>query len=147
MRTSDAKNGLVIGKNYGREVLAHIKRAERSIYILMFDWRWYKDDITSDMSLLNQAILRASRNGVDVKILCHYDEMAKHLQALGFSAKSWPKTKLMHAKGILIDEDTLILGSHNLTENAMGLNIEVSAVLYDDDVCAQFKRYFFSLWQ
>lgn len=146
MRTADAKNKIIVGQDYASEMLSHIKNATVSIYILMFDWRWYGRDITSDMTLINQAVLQASRRGVSVKVLCNYEEMAANLRTHGIAAKSWKKQKLMHAKGVLIDEDTLILGSHNWTENAMGLNVEVSSVLYDTDVCEQFKKYFFSLW-
>jgi len=147
MRTPLSKNELVVGKDYGPQLLSHINRAQSSIYILMFVWRWHGGDPSSDMSLINQAILQASRRGVTVKIFCNFQGMAEHLQSLGMDAKFWNKKKLMHAKGILIDNDTLLLGSHNLTDPAMGQNVEVSAVLYDADVCAQFNKYFFSLWQ
>ena len=147
MRTPDAKNELIIGKDYSKKVLEFIQGAKSSIYILMFDWRWYSRDVSSDMSLINVAILRASQKGVQVKVYCNYPAMCDQLNKLGIDAKCWQKTKLMHAKGILIDEDTLILGSHNLTQSALTLNVEVSAVLYDADVCTQFKKYFFSLWQ
>ena len=144
MRSTDAKNELIIGKEYSSKVLKHIQNARSSIYILIFDWRWYSRDVSSDMSLINNAILRASQKGVVIKVFCNYASMCDQLKKLGIDAKCWTKTKLMHAKGILIDEDTLILGSHNLTQSALTLNVEVSAVLYDKDVCIQFKKYFLS---
>jgi len=144
---TEMKNRLVIGKDYAKEILSLIKNAKSSIYILMFDWRWYTKDISSDMSLINNAILRASQKRLDIRVYCNYAEMCAHLNTLGIKAKCWEKTKLMHAKGILIDNNILVLGSHNLTQSALTLNVEISAVLYDADVCLQFKKYFNSLWQ
>lgn len=147
MRTATGTNELVIGKDYTQIILKAIDNAKASVYILMFVWKWRTRDPQSDISLINQAILRASRRGVKVFVFCNFSGMAEHLNTLGINAKAWQKTKLMHAKGILIDEKLLMVGSHNLTEPAMNFNVEVSALLYDVDVCQQFKRYFLSLWQ
>lgn len=147
MRTATGTNELVIGKDYSKIILDSINGAQSSIYILMFVWKWRMRDPTSDIALINQAILHASKRGIKVYVFCNFSGMAEHLNTLGINAKAWQKTKLMHAKGILIDEKLLMVGSHNLTEPAMCFNVEVSALLYDVDVCQQFKRYFLSLWQ
>ncbi len=139
-------NELIIGKEYTKKILSCLDNAKVSIDILMFVWKWRMRDPTSDVALINQAILRAVRRGVRVSVFCNFKGMAEHLNTLGINAKAWQKTKLMHAKGILIDDKLLVVGSHNLTEPAMNFNVEVSALLYDEDVCVAFKKYFSSLW-
>lgn len=146
MCPTSCTNELIVGKDYSKKILKCIDDANVSIDILMFVWKWRMRDSTSDIALINQAILRAVRRGVKVSVFCNFKGMAEHLNTLGINAKAWQKTKLMHAKGILIDDKLLLVGSHNLTEPAMTFNVEVSALLYDVDVCIQFKKYFSSLW-
>lgn len=147
MRTDICGNELIVGKEYTKKLLGVIEQATTSISILMFVWKWRTRDPQSDISLINQAILRASRRGVKVSVFCNFKGMAEHLNTLGIHAKAWQKTKLMHAKGVLVDDKILVLGSHNLTEPAVNFNVEVSALLIDEDVCKAFRRYFDYLWQ
>lgn len=147
MRTAIGTNELIVGKDYTSILLNLIRESKKDICVLMFAWRWSNLKSDSDVSLINQALLQASRRGVKVYVFCNFKSMSDHLNALGINAKYWQKRKLMHAKGILFDSEKLLLGSHNLTESAMNFNVEVSALLYDVDVCIAFKNYFKSLWQ
>ena len=53
----------------------------------------------------------------------------------------------MHTKALLIDDDTLIIGSHNLTERGTAENYEISVVVRDLEACMLFSEYFDKMWQ
>lgn len=141
------KNNLIIGPDYAKELLPLLDEAKNSIDILMYDWRWYAKDFACDVSRINSAILRAERRGVKVRALTNADLIHAQLKAFDIDVKCWNKSKAMHAKCILIDDWICVLGSHNLTENAMGLNIEVSVIVAEEHISQQLKKYFDTLWQ
>lgn len=146
MCSATSKNTLVIGPDYAKELLPLLEEANKSIDILMYDWRWYSKDFACDVSRINSAILRAERRGVKVRAITNADLIHAQLKSFDIDVKCWNKSKAMHAKCILIDDWIAVLGSHNLTENAMGLNIEVSVIVAEEHICTQLKNYFQSLW-
>lgn len=112
----------------------------------MYDWRWYANDFSNDVSLINSALLHASRRGVNVQAITNSDEVPKDIVAVNFAIKKWSKTKAMHAKVLVIDRNVIVVGSHNLTQNAMGLNVEISCVVLSEPLAEQLIKYFDSLW-
>lgn len=141
-----SKNELAIGKQYVDRVIDLINGAKRSIDIFMFDWRWAKNDISSDVSLINQSLVRATRRGVIVRAFCNYTAITKILNEVGIKAKSWNSTKLMHSKAIILDQKIVVMGSHNFTMNAMNENIETSVIMEDEALGTQLTNYFNTLW-
>lgn len=140
------KNELIIGPAYAESLCELIGNAENDILILMFDWKWYAQDFSCDVSLINQALIRASRRGVKIRALTNYGEIASKLNSHGILAKVWTGSRLMHAKTIVIDRWVAVLGSHNFTQNAMSLNVEVSIAESDEELCQKLAKYFESLW-
>ena len=51
----------IIGKEFGPKVIPLIKQARKSIDIIVFDWRWYPDQIGSAIQRFNNAIITASK--------------------------------------------------------------------------------------
>ena len=139
-------NDIIIGIDYRKSILPIIDSAQSSIKILMYDWRWYEYDISCDVSLVNQSLISAHRRGVYVQAITNNDIAKNQLLKLGIDARQWNKSKAMHAKCIVIDDRICVLGSHNLTQNAMGLNIEVSCVLSDEQSAKKLSAYFDNLW-
>jgi phosphatidylserine/phosphatidylglycerophosphate/cardiolipin synthase-like enzyme len=137
---------IIIGIDYRSKVLPYILTAKQSIKIFMYDWRWYENDISCDVSLINSALISAHRRGVKVQAVTNNDIAKNYLSKLGIEARQWNKSKAMHAKCIVIDDHICVLGSHNLTQNAMGLNIELSCVFIDDLIAKQLVTYFENLW-
>lgn len=144
--TTEKKNWLIIGPNYAKEVLPLIEESKINIKIFMYDWRWYKQDVACDISRINTALIRAQKRGVKVQAIVNYQAIISQLRECGIDVKLWEKSKAMHAKCIIIDEWLVVLGSHNLTENAMGLNVEISNVVADENMALQAGNYFNSIW-
>lgn len=132
---------IIIGRDYPKIITEYVKNAKESIKILIYDWRWYGNEIGSTIQTFNNELLRACARGVDVSVLVNNDYILPILKDTKINIKKVNTKKVMHVKMIILDQKYLFLGSHNLTKNAFDLNHEIS-VLSDDPVsinkCANF---------
>ena len=146
MYTPVSKNELLIGAEFTDRIIELIDNAERSVYIFMFDWRWYKNDFSCDVSRINQSLVRAARRGVLVQTLVNYADLVPMLNTLNIKTRKANLAKLLHAKSIVIDEKIIVLGSHNLTTQAMSANVEMSLIISDTELAGRIINYFQTLW-
>lgn len=142
-----SKNEIVLSSEFTKRIIELIDAAKRSIYIFMFDWRWYKNDFSCEVSRINQALVRATRRGVAVQALLNYKEIVPILESLNIKAKQANVKKLLHAKSIVLDEEVVVLGSHNLSKEAMTANVEMSLIIPDKDIAKRIIDYYQSIWQ
>ena len=136
----------IIGKQFPQKVIPLIENAKQSIKIVVFDWRWYPNDPANPVQLFNQAIIRAKRRGVDVKVITNIDDIIKILNTEKIEAKKPNTSKLIHSKMMIIDDKILILGSHNYTQSAFTMNHEASVVIEGEGQLDDFIKYFHNLF-
>ncbi len=136
----------IIANQYPHIVTPLIEGALHKIDIIVFDWRWYPTVKGSTISRFNNAILAAAHRGVAVRCLVNSDEVVKRLIDNGCDAKKVHSKKLLHTKMLLIDEQKLVIGSHNYTQSAFALNHEASVLLEMPSIDNDFVRYFNALW-
>ena len=136
----------IIGKEFTRKVIPLIEKAERSIDIIVFDWRWYPQDPGAQVQLFNQAIVRAARRGVKVRAIANNDEIIRVLNQNGVEAKKILTRKLVHCKIMIIDGRTVITGSHNYTQSAFQMNLELSVILTDLEGINRLNTFFINLF-
>lgn len=136
----------IIGKEFHTKVIPKIDEAKKSIKIIVFDWRWYPNDPTNPVQLFNQSLVRASRRGVNVSAVCNSDDIYNTLKSAGIAAKRYKGQRLLHSKMIIIDEEILIIGSHNYTASAMSHNLEVSISLKAPKGLERMLAYFNNLY-
>lgn len=136
----------IIGSQYPEKVGELIEQAKFSIDILMFDWRWYKNDPSHPLQIFNQKMVRAVRRGVKIRVISNYNEVIDTLNVLGFYAKKWPASNLMHSKLVIIDNEIVVSGSHNFTGNAFTSNLETSNIFFDEKTAKTFSEFFKNLW-
>jgi phosphatidylserine/phosphatidylglycerophosphate/cardiolipin synthase-like enzyme len=137
---------ILIGRDYLPAILELVKQARQSIYIIIFDWRFYPEYRNNEEGAFNKAIIQAKARGVDIKVIANNDIIKDRLTALGIKCKRIALYKMIHAKLILIDETTAVIGSHNLTQSAFQKNLEISAIITDQNACKQLTGYFLTLW-
>jgi phosphatidylserine/phosphatidylglycerophosphate/cardiolipin synthase-like enzyme len=137
----------IIGKEFPEKVIPLIESAKTSIDIVIFDWRWYPNDPGASVQLFNQAIVRAVRRGVLVRAVCNYYFLTTILKKVGVVARKINTKNLMHSKLIIFDKKTVVIGSHNYTQNAFQMNCEASVILDDEKCVAGFFSFFNDLWQ
>jgi len=140
------ENDTIIGGQYPVKVGALIDQAKFAIDILMFDWRWYKNDPSHPLQIFNQKIVRAVRRGVKVRALTNYAEVVETLNLQGVYAIKWPQASLLHSKLVIIDKKIVVSGSHNFTGNAFCSNLETSVIFNDEKQADTFSDYFNNLW-
>lgn len=145
MCTPLCKNQLLIGSDYAPALISLIDEAKKSVRAVMFDWRFYRTDFSCDVSLINHSIIRAKRRGVDVRLVVNSGEIVETFENLGISIRKYNGDKLLHSKVFVIDDETVLLGSHNITENAMHRNIETSLVIKDAEIAKKLCALFDSL--
>jgi len=139
-------NEVIIGKQFPEKVIPLIEGAKNSIKTIVFDWRWYANDPGNSVQLFNQAIVRASRRGVKIEAIVNSTEILNPLRENGINVKKLNITGLVHAKLMIIDNNIIIVGSHNYTHNAFVVNHELSLILRNCDVIKDINTFFTSLW-
>ena len=137
----------IIGKQFPKIVIPKIDEAKKSIFIVVFDWRWYPNDPANPVQLFNQALVRAVRRGVVVKAIANFPDIVKTLEKVGVQAKKVSTQNLVHAKIILIDDYFCIIGSHNFSVPAFTTNYELSVGFEDPETIKEFSQFFDSLWR
>ena len=136
----------IIGRQFPTKVIPLIDNASKSIDVIVFDWRWYPQDPGASVQLFNQAIVRAVRRGVKVRVIANNAEIVNILNELGCQAKKLASKNLVHAKMMLIDAEIVIVGSHNYTQSAFQMNYELSVILDKPENISDYFSFFDNLY-
>lgn len=136
---------IIIGREYSQVIINLVKNAKQSIKILVYDWRWYKNDIGSSIQQFNNEIIMANRRGVSIFALVNSDFISFPLKNAGINVRKLNTKRIMHIKMIIFDEKYLLIGSHNLTKNAFDLNHEMSILVDDKESIIRCVSFFESL--
>jgi phosphatidylserine/phosphatidylglycerophosphate/cardiolipin synthase-like enzyme len=136
----------IIGKEFPKKVIPLIEAAKTSIDIVVFDWRWYPQDPGASVQLFNQAIVRAVRRGVKVRVIANNDEIVNVLKQVGCDAKRLLTAKLVHPKMMIIDNEIAVTGSHNYTQSAFQMNYEISMILQGREEIERLMEFFNNLF-
>ena len=137
---------VIIGKEFPKKVIPLIDGAKQTIRAVVYDWRWYSNDPGNAVQLFNQSIIRAVRRGVKVEVIANNDKIVSVLNENGIVAKKIRDIGLIHAKLMIIDDNIVIMGSHNYTHSAFFVNQEISVALKNCEAVADFNLFFKSLW-
>lgn len=136
----------IIGKEFPKKVIPLIENAKNSIKIVVFDWRWYPNDPANPVQLFNQAIIQAKRRGVEIKVVTNIQDVINILKTEKIEAKKPDTSKLIHSKMMIIDDEILILGSHNYTQSAFTMNHEASIIYKGRAELDEYIKYFYNLF-
>jgi phosphatidylserine/phosphatidylglycerophosphate/cardiolipin synthase-like enzyme len=137
---------IIIGKEFADKVIELIKQSKNSIDIIVYDWKWYPDQIGSNIQKFNNEIINAVKRNKRVRVITNSEKTIKILEKCGVEAKRWASKKNLHTKLMIIDNEIVILGSHNYTMNAFNINYEVSIIIEDEKISERLKTYFQNLW-
>ena len=136
----------IIGKQFPQKVIPLIDEAKNSIKIVVFDWLWYPNDPANPVQLFNQSIIRARRRGVKVQVVTNIQYVINVLKQEGCEAKKPMTNRLIHPKMMIIDDEILVIGSHNYTQSAFTMNHEISAIIKGRQDLAGFLKFFNDLF-
>jgi len=142
---------LLADADYFPALLTGIQGARQSIDLAMYLWKSAKS-LKNKPGQLIRALGNAHRRGVRVRVLLEdsgYDrkinrinrETALLLEQEGIKVLFDSRTVTTHAKLAIIDGHLTFLGSHNLTQSALGRNHELSILLDDPDLATRLAAY------
>jgi len=146
-----------LGPNYPNVVVPVINGAQRSIKIIMYEWKWYGYEKAGGVEKFNLSIQAAARRGVKIQVLLNIESMghaltkingktATHLQLVGCEVKFGQIGVATHAKMLIIDDRHMVLGSHNVSKGSFSRNQEASIVVHDGEAIREYIDYFDLLW-
>lgn len=138
----NSKTKILIGRDFAKGVIPLIKNARQSINIMIYEWRWYPNEIGSKIQNFNQEIIQAGRRGVEIKAVVQKSLIAEILRREKIKVRKIQSSKILHTKLMIIDDKIVILGSHNYTMNAFNINYEVSVITYNDLIVSELREYF-----
>jgi phosphatidylserine/phosphatidylglycerophosphate/cardiolipin synthase-like enzyme len=136
----------IISKDFPKLVIPLIDSAHSSIDIIIYDWRFYKHDPASSVSMFNSAIIRAVKRGVIVRCIVHNPAVLDILKSFGCQARILYSKKILHTKLTIIDNQSIIIGSHNYTQHAFNTNHECSVFFKMSLEENEFVKYFNNLF-
>jgi phosphatidylserine/phosphatidylglycerophosphate/cardiolipin synthase-like enzyme len=136
----------LIGKEYPEKVILLIDEAKKNIDIIVYDWRWYRGNPGFNVQQFNMALIRASKRGVFVRAIVNDSSLLPILNEYGIKARVVRNKRTLHAKFLLIDGRTLVIGSHNFTKNAFNFNLEVSVIVDVPEEMTRFAELFENLY-
>ena len=136
----------IIGADYPKVLIPLLDGSRKNIDIVVYDWRWYSDQLMHPVQQFNMALVRAVHRGVVVRALLNKPDILPTLQKVGIRAKQIRDRRTLHSKLVLIDGNTLVIGSHNFTRNAFAGNIETSIALSVPLENSRFADFFNNLY-
>jgi phosphatidylserine/phosphatidylglycerophosphate/cardiolipin synthase-like enzyme len=146
-----AKLRPLVDSDYYPALLAGIQKAGVSIDLSMYLWKSTKSSGNKPGQLIG-ALGQAVRRGVRVRVVLEnsgYDqdinrfnrESAQLLEREGIKVFFDSPAITTHAKLAIIDGRYSYLGSHNLTQSALGKNHELSILADDPELAARLTAY------
>ncbi len=140
---------------YYEELHRRLTAARRRVYVSMFLFspRWYDKtlNLLADFTAASQRGLhcRLVLAAAPIKIGRRRpnQETAQRLLSAGWQVRVMTGNRTLHEKLILIDDQTVIFGSHNLAWSSIASNFELSVCIEDADLNRQAETLFWQRWQ
>ena len=145
------------GQTFIIKLVEAISQVKYSLDVIQYQWNFYIDKPKSQIQALNRTVLAQAQAGKKVRVLLNKEGRGQHLMAInmkaarflgeaGIRVKFGRTFPITHAKLWIIDDDIVILGSHNLSNRSVTVNNESSVMIKGRAVAIEFRRYFNILW-
>ena len=135
------KRSVAIFNNIADQIIKYLDEARVSIHVAI---AWFTNQRIADK------LVEKKKEGLDVKVVYFKDytncKFGVDLDNIPFKAICGTRGGIMHNKFCVIDNQKVITGSYNWSENAENKNDENAAVVYDNDIASyysvEFRRLF-----
>jgi len=144
--------------SYAHVLLTLLNQAQRSIHMSMYRMSYYSGYGDSLSNELMHALTNAANRGLDVKVLlddcAYYADSAEAnltsalvLQQRGVEVRFDDPTLTTHTKLVVIDGETVVLGSTNWNYYALEKNCEIDIAFVNlPQIAVHFEAFFQTLW-
>jgi hypothetical protein len=141
---------LLTPDNYQPEVLKLIKGAKKSILFQNQSLNLLADNEPGFKALVT-ALRDKQQELDDVRIIIRGDfnprPVLEKLKDFGFDMSKVRAQKKCHTKGIVVDSDRVVLGSHNWTNQGALVNRDASLIFFDPEIAEYYERAFEFDWE
>jgi hypothetical protein len=135
--------------NYLERVYEILEAAHTSIYFQNQSFK-IRPTRPEGYERLLRTLLKKQKDGLDVKIIFRpFQDIRDDLEAIqeyGFDMKAVRLDDKCHTKGIIVDSNVALLGSHNWTNAGTSFNRDASLIFYDNEVAEYLKNIFLYDW-
>jgi len=147
----------VVNNMYYNILKQFLITVKSKIYIIMYEIKCNPEYQDNKVNKLINLLIDCFNKNIDVKILLeksnYNDDITKinqttfeYLKNKGISVKFDREDIITHSKLVLLNDDTVILGSFNWTYSSFFLNNETGIVIRDKSIYNYFLKYFYKLW-
>jgi len=127
-------------------VVEVVESAEKSIDIIMFDWRWKTGDEQMLCVFFNSILESALARGVVVRAIVNSVEVLKQLEYSHIYAKLFSKYKGLECKMIIVDDKHFCVGGQVGNESVFNDYFVSETMGTDEKTAMQYTNYFNVLW-
>lgn len=138
--------------------VALIKAAKKEIYVIAYSLAVPSQRRPGKEAMLYKELLEAKKRGLDCRVILNYTypankivkqniEAGKWLAYHGIECKFVSRNRTVHAKMIIIDGITLIIGSHNWSQRAVERNVEASMEVHELGIVGEARESFLGFWK
>lgn len=149
---------LLLDERFLPAAVGLIEKAKKEVYIIAYILTVPSHRKPGREVKLFEALLKAKKRGLDCKVLLNYTypqskvtrqnkEAFKWLGFHGIKCRYVSRNRTVHAKMIIIDGVTLIIGSHNWSRRAVERNVEASVKVKETGVVEEARERFLELWK
>jgi cardiolipin synthase len=137
-------------RDYFSTLTTEINKARSSVVAYVYLFSLYPGRSQSQTTQLAEALVAAKKRGVAVRVVLYKGETSSegkkddiaannraaydYLSAQGLNVAFGDFQQIMHAKAVIIDSATVIMGSTNWSETALTKNVETNAIIRSRDV-------------
>lgn len=140
-------------REYFTELKNFLTRANMSIYVIMYVIKYDPNEPEDPVNQLLKTLVELKKKGLDVRIVVDDTTYKDYPQTISYLKNNGVPIKLdespaitTHAKLVIIDNKTVIVGSHNWTESALTRNRETSIMVQDRETATKLVEYFIKIW-
>ncbi len=142
-------------ESFGRDLLTGLRGAEKSIHIAAYNLSNWG---AAPMADIFETLKQKAQAGLQVRMILEFGsgtserlknlvlEFAEYLAGFGVEVRYMQEYKVQHKKLVLVDNQTLWIGSANLTTSAMAQNEEFNARTSALRVVDAANKDFQGLW-
>ena len=145
----------ICDREYFPAVHSLLKKAEKSIYLIMHQIRYYDEHPKSPSNLLCEDLIAAASRGVEVKVIIEQSDLeifsdnSKKNRDVGYRLAQGgvtvyfdPLETTTHCKLLIVDKRYVVIGSTNWSYYALDKNYESSVLIDSISTADYFIKYF-----
>jgi phosphatidylserine/phosphatidylglycerophosphate/cardiolipin synthase-like enzyme len=150
-------NAILLNTNYANVLLSSLRISTSKIYIMSYVISGNQCRASDPITQLINILAVKVRRGLDVRVILdnpkrnrpNFNANRVYMRQLSdnnipFCLNAYKTTA--HAKAVLIDDEKLFIGSHNLAHRSLQNPLEFSVMLEDKYLAVTFNHMFLNFW-